>query len=185
MGSAPMAEAEVGAWTPFRTRRGFGGLIAGAVIFLLIGLGLSAFAWEVGAVPLVIGIIFVVVIVLRARKPNIRYTLTNRRAVVYSTTRNGQTELQSCELRNATVSVLNRKVISQTQSRSGGGLIGAATYGVAGVMMGSGRAVSQSDQVGDVLFMVGGMPQVRFIGCPDPDGVVATATQLIAGLKGA
>lgn len=177
-----MVEAEVGAWAPFRTRGGIGGLIGGAVVFFLIGIGLSFVSVIVGIVFIIIGVIFIVLVVLRMRKPKVRYVLTNRRAVVYSTTRGGQTELQSCELRMAAVSVLNRKVISQTQARGGGGLVGA---GIAAAGGGAGRAVSQSDQVGDVLFMIGGVPQVRFVGCPDPDGVAATAKELIVHLKGA
>ncbi len=175
-----MVEAEVGAWTPFKTHGSSGGLIAGAVIFLLIGI-FSLYVSLIGVVFILIGVLFIVLIVLRMRKPKVRYVLTNRRAVVYSTTRAGQTELQSCELRSAAVTVLNRRVISQTQARGGGGLVGVAVVGIGG---GAGRAVSQSDQVGDVLFMVGGVPQVRFVGCPDPDGVSATATQLISHLKG-
>ncbi len=175
-----MVEAEVGAWTPFKTHGSSGGLIAGAVIFLLIGI-FSLYVTVIGVVFILIGVLFIVLIVLRMRKPKVRYVLTNRRAVVYSTTRAGQTELQACELRSAAVTVLNRRVISQTQGRGGGGLVGMAVVGIGG---GSGRAVSQSDQVGDVLFMVGGVPQVRFVGCPDPEGVSATAVQLISHLKG-
>ncbi len=188
--SSMMAEGEIGSWEPFTSQKGgWIGLVVGGVFLLLIGLGIASigsFLIAYGGFFILIGVILIIVAVLRMRKPKINYVLTNRRAMVTTIKDKQQSTLQACDLAAAQVTVLNRRHVTVTKSRSGGfgagGLVGAG-IGLAGGS--AGRSVGQTDQVGDVIFMIGGLPQVRFVGVGDPDGVKQTADQIILNLKGA
>lgn len=198
-----MAEGEIGSWHPFKTQKNVSvGLIVGGVFMFLIGLGVldeysicsgligsGACGGTLGAAIffLLIGVLLIF-LAIRSKlfgKPKVRYVLTNRRALVYSESKQGQSVLQSADLSNCTVSVLNRSTISQSQGRSygvgGGGLVGLAIAGAGG---GASSMVSNANQVGDVVFFVGGLPTVRFVGVQDPDGISQTAVMAINNLRG-
>lgn len=177
-------EVEVASWTPFRTRGHGSGLYVLAGVLIVIGLIALVPALPVGIIFILLGALIIAFKVIKGRE-KVLYVLTNRRAIVYSIKGKERYELQSCELKNAVVSVLNRQQISESVTRGtafgGGGVVGVA---LAAAGVGGARTVGQANVVGDVVFMVGGIPQVKFVGVQDPDGIAQTANQLILNLRG-
>jgi hypothetical protein len=135
----------------------------------------------VGAIVFLLTFVFVYLGYRRAHTTAwSHYVLTSRRALVYRVENKIQTLVQSCYLAQCQVEVLNRKVVSQFQTT------GAVYGGGGGAFVGTTNATTTgtSGQIGDVLFLIGGVPQVKFLGVRDPDGILSTANHIIQGLRG-